>query len=181
MPSRPLTGAAAFLPCGLSFPTVTGAMNATDYLIVPLLQAFCWFDDGLQAHLQAKGWGHVTRPQSMVMVNFVTGVDRPSDIARNLGISRQAIHSTIAQMVEMGMFELKDDPADGRSKLIAITPKGLAMRADANEAVQRLTAELARRIGKPHVAALMAALGCEWGAPPPPPPAAPKPARRRKA
>lgn len=155
-------------------------MNATDYLIVPLLQAFCWFDDGLQAHLQAKGWGHVTRPQSMVMVNFVTGVDRPSDIARNLGISRQAIHSTIAQMVEMGMFELKDDPADGRSKLIAITPKGLAMRADANEAVQRLTAELARRIGKTHVAGLMTALACDWGAPPPPPPVQPKPARRRR-
>jgi DNA-binding MarR family transcriptional regulator len=140
-------------------------MNASDYLIVPLLQAFCWFDDGLQAHLQANGWAHVTRPQSMVMVNIVTGVRRPSDIARNLGVSRQAIHSTIAQMVDMGMLALEDDPLDGRSKIVAIAPKGQAMRADAIEAVRALTAELARRIGKSHVANLAAALAADWGAP----------------
>ena len=140
-------------------------MNASDYLIVPLLQSFFWFDDGLQAHLQAKGWGHVTRPQSMVMVNVVTGVCRPSDIARNMGISRQAIHSTIAQMVDMGMFELQDDPMDGRSKIVVITPKGMAMRADANEAVRLLTAELGRRIGKANIANLAAALGADWGSP----------------
>lgn len=154
-------------------------MNATDYLIVPLLQAFCWFDDGLQAHLQAKGWGHVTRPQSMVMVNVVTGVCRPSDIARNLGISRQAIHSTIGQMVEMGMFELTDDPLDGRSKIVSIAAKGQAMRTDANEAVQLLTAELARRIGKTNVANLAVALGAEWGMPMAPAPAKSASAARR--
>jgi DNA-binding MarR family transcriptional regulator len=140
-------------------------MNASDYLIVPLLQSFFWFDDGLQAHLKVKGWGHVTRPQSMVMVNVVTGVCRPSDIARNLGISRQAVHSTIAQMVEMGMFALEDDPQDGRSKIVEITSKGMAMRADANEAVRLLTAELGRRIGKANIDNLAAALGADWGPP----------------
>ncbi len=51
-------------------------METTRYLIVPLLQAFCWFDDGLQAFLQKRGWAHITRPQSMVMVNVLTGVDK---------------------------------------------------------------------------------------------------------
>lgn len=154
-------------------------MNAPDYLIVPLLQAFCWFDDGLQAHLQAKGWAHVTRPQSMVMVNIVTGVCRPSDIARNLGVSRQAIHATINQMVDMGMLSLEDDPADGRSKIVAIAAKGQAMRADANEAVSRLTAELARRIGKVKVANLAAALAADWGTPLAPAEDAAGPSRKR--
>ncbi len=72
-------------------------MNAPEYLIVPLLQAFYWFDDGLQAHLQARGWAHVTRPQSMVMVNIVTGIRRPSDIARNLGVSRQAVSAYLKE------------------------------------------------------------------------------------
>lgn len=153
-------------------------MNAPEYLIVPLLQAFYWFDDGLQAHLQARGWAHVTRPQSMVMVNIVTGIRRPSDIARNLGVSRQAIHATIAQMVEMGMLALEDDPLDGRSKIVVIAAKGQAMRADANEAVNLLTAELARRIGPASVAALAAALGADWG--PPLTPAAEK-GKRAKA
>ena len=34
--------------------------------------------DGLQAYLQSRGWNQVTRPQSMVMVNVVLGVHKPS-------------------------------------------------------------------------------------------------------
>lgn len=141
-------------------------METARYLIVPLLQAFFWFDDGLQAYLRSRGWDQVTRPQSMVMLNVVVGITRPSDIARNLGISRQAVHSTIAQMIEMGMLELKDDPEDGRSKVVAITAKGQAMRMDANAAVDALTAELGKRIGAGNIANLVKAFKADWGAPP---------------
>ena len=140
-------------------------MIASNYLIVPLLQGFFWFDDGLQNYLQARGWDNVTRPQSMVMVNVVTGVRKPSDIARNLGISRQAVHTTINQMVELGMFEMQDDPADGRSKIVTITEKGHRMRKDADEAMAVLAEELRRRIGKTAVDNLMKAFTPEWGDP----------------
>lgn len=140
-------------------------MLKNPYLIVPLMQAFCWFDDGLQACLQAKGWGHVSRPQSMVMSNVLSGVKRPSDIARNVGVSRQAMHSTLNQMVEMGMLELKDDPEDGRSKIVAVTAMGQRMRKDADAAVDALTEELVRRIGKTNVANLFKAFQADWGAP----------------
>ena len=138
-------------------------MSETPFLIVPLLHGFFWFDDGLQAYLQKKGWGHVTRPQSMVMINILSGIVRPSDIARNLGISRQAIHATINQMVEMGMLEMRDDPEDGRSKVVALSAMGTAMRMDANAAVEALTAELSRRIGKANIAALAKAFAADWG------------------
>ena len=36
-------------------------METARYLIVPLLQAFFWFDDGLQAYLRSRGWDHITR------------------------------------------------------------------------------------------------------------------------
>ncbi|MCC7274519.1 MAG: winged helix-turn-helix transcriptional regulator [Alphaproteobacteria bacterium] len=140
-------------------------METTRYLIVPLLQAFCWFDDGLQAFLQKRGWAHVTRPQSMVMVNVLTGVRRPSEIARNVGVSRQAMHTTIGQMIEMGMLEMRDDPADKRSKIVALSAKGHTMRKDADMAVEALTGELIRRIGKENVANLSKAFAADWGAP----------------
>lgn len=143
-----------------------GRMQEIRFLIVPLLQGFFWFDDGLQALLQKKGWGHVTRPQSMVMINILSGIVRPSDIARNLGISRQAVHATINQMVEIGMLEMRDDPEDGRSKRVALSGMGAAMRKDANAAVEALTAELARRIGKANIAALSRAFAADWGDPP---------------
>lgn len=141
-------------------------MRHTGYLIVPLLQGFFWFDDGLQAALRARGWGHVTRPQSMVMINVLSGVRRPSDIARNLGVSRQAVHATIAQMAAMGMVEMRDDPDDRRTKIVALSRMGRRMRRDADAAVEALTAELVRRIGADKVKALRAAFGADWGAPP---------------
>ena len=94
------------------------------HLLLSLLQGFYWFDEGLQNYLQARGWPAVTRPQSMVMATMVLGVRRPSDIARRLGVSRQAIHATINQMIELGIVALVDDPANRRVKVVAPTAKG---------------------------------------------------------
>ncbi len=138
-------------------------MQAAESLIVPLLQAFFWFDDGLQSFLQARGWDQVTRPQSMVMANVVIGVHKPSDIARNLGISRQAVHTTINQMVEMGMLELRDDVTDRRAKIVAVSEKGREMGRDADLAMAAMSAELRKRIGSKNVDNLIKAFGAEWG------------------
>lgn len=140
-------------------------MIGSDTLIIPLLQAFFWFDDGLQSYLQAQGWNQVTRPQSMVMANVVIGVNKPSDIARNLGVSRQAIHTTINQMVELGMLELQDDAGDRRSKIVVLSETGVRMRGDANQVMADLIAELRRRIGSRNVDNLMKAFAADWGPP----------------
>ncbi|HBN09662.1 MAG TPA: MarR family transcriptional regulator [Cyanobacteria bacterium UBA8530] len=140
-------------------------MIGADTLIVPLLQAFFWFDDGLQSYLQSKGWHQVTRPQSMVMAHVVMGVHNPSEIARSLGISRQAVHTTINQMVELGMLELRDDNNDRRAKVVALTGRGQEMREDADRVMSDLKAELCNRIGKRNVDNLIKAFSADWGAP----------------
>jgi len=140
----------------------------TDYLIMLLLSGFSWFDDGLQAYLQAGGWNHITRPQSMVMIHVLSGNNKPSAIARKMGISRQAAHTTISQMVKLGMLTLNNDPADGRAKIVVVTEKGRAMREHADEAARRLTDELRTRIGSDAVENLFNAFAGEWGAVPSP-------------
>jgi DNA-binding MarR family transcriptional regulator len=101
----------------------------------------------------------------MVMTNVVAGVRRPSDIARNLGVSRQAIHVTIRQMIDLGLLELVDDAEDGRSKVVAIGSTGGLMRENAKEAMRLMTLELRRRIGDIKVDQLKNALSADWGAP----------------
>jgi DNA-binding MarR family transcriptional regulator len=140
-------------------------MDSAEYLIVPIWQAFVWLDEGLQNYLRLRGWPQVTRPQSMVMNNVVAGVTRPSDIARNLGVSRQAIHVTLNQMVEIGLLELIDDPEDRRSKIVAISATGSMMRQSAQEAMRLLARQLRRRIGDAHVDSLKTILAADWGAP----------------
>ena len=140
-------------------------MQGAESLIVPLLQAFFWFDDGLQTFLQSRGWDEVTRSQSMIMANVVIGVHKPSDIARNLGISRQAVHTTINQMIAMGMLELRDDKHDQRAKVVVVSEKGRAMGRGADLAMAALRAELRRRIGSRNVDNLIKAFAQDWGTP----------------
>ncbi|WP_296595746.1 MarR family transcriptional regulator [Phenylobacterium sp.] len=143
-------------------------MTAEDdvrHVLLSLLRGFYWFDEGLQNYLQARGWPVVTRPQSMVMANLVLGVQRPSDIARNMGVSRQAIHATINQMVELGIVELVDDPKNGRVKLIAPTKMGETMRVDAQASMILMGEELGRRLGKPNFLKAAHLLAEDWGPP----------------
>ena len=132
-------------------------------LIIALFQRFCWLDEGLQARLHDRGWPGVNRPQSMVMTNIVSGIVRPSDIARNLGLSRQAIHSTINQMVGLGIVELDVDPQDRRHMIVSLTETGTRMRHDAQQAMDALTAQIAEVLGHKQFDALLAALEADWG------------------
>lgn len=143
-------------------------MTADDdirHLLLSLLQGFYWFDEGLQNFLQARGWPSVTRPQSMVMANIVLGVHRPSDIARNMGVSRQAIHATINQMVTVGMVALVDDAANRRVKVVELTPLGETMRRDAQRAMVVMGDELGNRLGKAAVLRTAHLLHDDWGPP----------------
>ncbi|MFN4357236.1 MarR family winged helix-turn-helix transcriptional regulator [Sphingopyxis alaskensis] len=135
----------------------------THQLIIALFQRFCWLDEGLQARLHARGWPDVNRPQSMVMTNIVSGIVRPSDIARNLGVSRQAIHSTINQMVRLGIVRLDVDPDDRRHMIVSFTETGARMCKDAQRAMDALAAQITARIGQDRFDALFDALEADWG------------------
>jgi DNA-binding MarR family transcriptional regulator len=135
------------------------------YLMVPLLQGFYWFDSGLQSFLRERGWPTLTHSQSMVMMNVTTGTTRPVEIARNVGVSRQAVHVTLMQMQKLGMIEFRDDPSDRRSKIVVLTEIGEPMRRDAQLAVTIMTQRLSERIGKAQVSALVSACGVDWGDP----------------
>lgn len=135
------------------------------HLILELISAFYWFDEGLQNYMRTKGWPEVTRPQSMLLANLALGHHKPSEIARRLGVSRQAIHTTLGQMIEKGILELVDDPDDRRAKLVELSPLGEQMRRDAREAMRIMVETLEARIGKRKVAQLRPGLLADWGEP----------------
>lgn len=138
-------------------------MPANDYIIMSILQGFYWFDDGLQNYLASRGWKPISRSQSTVMMNVIAGANRAADIARNLGLTRQAVHVTINQMIEAGLVELEDDPTDRRMKRIVLTREVEPMRRDARRAIDLLVNELAGRIGEQDVRNLYRAFSKDWG------------------
>lgn len=140
-------------------------MDDAQHLILPLLLGFEWFDESLQLSLAANGWPRLSRPESIVMMHVQMGITRPADIARSLHLTRQAVHVTVKALIARGVFKLENDPGDKRMKIVALTPLGRAMRADARVIVDALTEELSERIGGRQIKALRDAFRQDWGPP----------------
>jgi DNA-binding MarR family transcriptional regulator len=134
------------------------------FLMRGLLHAYYWCDEGLQNSLRAAGMPSLSRTKSMIMVNIADGITRPSDLARNIGISRQAIQQTIVEMERAGLVRLAPDPSDGRAKIVKFSRRGSGIGETAFNAMDAIETELAGRLGKQAVAQLNKVLFSDWGA-----------------
>ena len=130
-----------------------------------LLRAFQWFDDGLLGQLHAGGWPPITRSHSMVFAHLDKEGTRPSEIARRIGVSRQAIHQVVRELEDMGLVAMEPDPTHRKAKLVVLTPLGRGSVTEALKAFANLEAELARRIGRRQVEVIRRALEADWGRP----------------
>src|SRR5260370_16910812 len=95
--------------------------SGVSLLMVDLLAAVYWFDDALQSGLKTKGWSEVTRAQSLVLANMTAGVQRASQLAKNLGVSHQPMSQTLAPIQTRGLIPVDADPSDPRTKLLNFT------------------------------------------------------------
>ena len=62
-----------------------------EVLMRGLLRAYYWMDESLQNGLQRAGYRPRTRTQTMILIHLSNGVTRAAELARALGVSRQAI------------------------------------------------------------------------------------------
>lgn len=134
-----------------------------DFLIGTLAYALFWMDESLQASLEAAGWERMNRTRSMIMLSITVGINRPAQLARNLGVSRQAIHQLLQGMKQEGLLELVSDPNDRRAKIVQFSSGSDGIREAAEAAIFAIEKELAGRIGKQAFANLKKALALDWG------------------
>ena len=143
-----------------------------------LLQAFSWMDRCLQENLAARGWQPLGRLESEIMFFVSAGTTSPVDIARALGVSRQAINQATKGMIARGLIALEEDPSDGRRKVLTFPPSGYDIGRDGIEIIEGMERELERRLGKKKLDALRAALAQGFGELPEIPRATRRPRRR---
>jgi DNA-binding MarR family transcriptional regulator len=141
----------------------TTSDHAPGSLLSSLLIALHWIDDSLQARLEAAGWPRVNFSKSMVMANLLNGVSRPADLARNLGVSRQAIFRTLAEMTQDGLVVVQDDPHDRRAKIVSFNSGASELMRDALRALAAIQDDLALRLGRAELDHLIATLARDWG------------------
>ncbi|MEU4389661.1 helix-turn-helix domain-containing protein [Kribbella sp. NPDC023855] len=79
-------------------------------------------------------------------------------IAREMGITRQAVQRTADVLEGRGLIEYRDNPAHRRAKLVAITPEGRAAVSAINPHHLHHATELAKICGEQALADAVAAL-----------------------
>lgn len=73
---------------------------------------------------------------------------RSTELARRMGVSRQAVRKTLKSLLEEGLVEYLEDPDDGRAFLVRFTRAGMKRMADMHAAIQRVEAALDKELGK---------------------------------
>jgi DNA-binding MarR family transcriptional regulator len=134
-----------------------------EVLMRALLRAYYWMDESLQNGLQEAGYPPKTRTQTMILINISNGVTRAAELARVLGVSRQAIQQQINELERDDLLTQIPDPNDKRANRIVFSEKGSrfihAAMATLREAEQSLT----ERIGYEAVSQMRRALTADWG------------------
>lgn len=92
------------------------------------------FTDLVPAHLAVLRW---PGPQDQ----------RPSDLARGAGMTKQAVNYLLSQLERLGYLAREGDGEDQRSKRIRLTERGLAAAKTIRSSVRKIERELEREMG----------------------------------
>ncbi len=132
-------------------------------LMMNLMGALYWFDEALQSHIQAEGWPEISRAQSLLLANIAAGEHRATRLARNLGVSRQAISQMLADMQTRELIVVEQDPGDKRARVVKFHPDAARLRETARRVLAEMEAELGRRLGHDAIERLREVLKADWG------------------
>jgi DNA-binding MarR family transcriptional regulator len=123
-----------------------------------LLGGFRTLIDGLHAELARRGHPDVRPAYGFAMQAIGTRGATATEIGQRLGVSKQAAGKTVDRLAALGYVERADDAADGRRKLIKLTPRGIDSLVQSAQIFDELRADWVRTLGAQRVADLESAL-----------------------
>lgn len=117
-------------------------------------------DEIAQAEVNRQAGARVLTPALVRLLPHLTvdGV-RPSELARRIEVSKQAVGQALADLAARGFVEQVPDPADGRGRLVRLTRAGVAAFEHGRGVLAFYERELAGRLGAGKVETLRTTLG----------------------
>lgn len=106
----------------------------------------------------ADDGGGLTLAQISLMQQLCLGNSRLTDLARRMGMTKQAVGQIVDDLEQKGIVRRTPDPTDKRAKLIGHTSKGFALIGRLIDATLTAEREIARDIGRKELASLKATL-----------------------
>lgn len=94
-------------------------------------------------------------PSHLAVLRYPGPQDRrPIDLAREVGMTKQAMNYLLRQLEELGYLTVGDDPDDNRSKRIQLTDRGYAAAMTIRRTVRKIEREWERKLGPDRYAQL---------------------------
>jgi DNA-binding MarR family transcriptional regulator len=108
----------------------------------------------MMARLTARGFEGLTPAFAQLMPLLDAAGARSTDLARQAGVSKQAMSQLVRELQARGYVEQLADPADERAKIVRLTRCGIALRKACFEVRQEIQTLIGRKLGKTRLASL---------------------------
>jgi DNA-binding MarR family transcriptional regulator len=129
-------------------PAPSGPRPGQDALGLALRRARAGYRRQVDEQLTAAGFGQRRFPDGRVLLMCAaSGETTISGIGRGLGITRQGASKIVAGLRDRGYLEVSPSPADGREKILTLTPRALQYLQAIRSAAEVIEAKLRREIG----------------------------------
>ena len=134
----------------------------TPYLRTLLLLRTEWLEQTVYERAEANGYQNMTPALVRLFGHMGRRPVSTSEVARQMAVSKQAVHQLANEAVRRGLVEMVPSATDGRVKLLQFTAKGWQMSDMAAAELQRIESEIAGRIGRPALEELRRILALQW-------------------
>ena len=105
--------------------------NVEQSLGQAMINANQWISSSLLNLVRMRGHSNLTGAHLTFFSSLNCGLTHASEVARRMGITRQAVYKVTKELQRMDILRLEEDPSDRRQKIICITPLGETIALDA--------------------------------------------------
>ncbi len=137
---------------------------ATGQLALSFLLASDALNDELLKRLEVAGWPPITKNQSLVFAYLSTEGTTASELARQVGITRQSMQKLLEYLQSNKLIRMKSHPKDSRSLLVTLSAQGRRLMTAAQKHLEDIEAEVEIYIGASAIKQLRQAVSHDWKA-----------------
>jgi DNA-binding MarR family transcriptional regulator len=127
-------------------------------LALLLLGGFRALADAATEELAVRGYGQIRPVHDFAIRTIDSGADTASELARQLGVSKQAAAKTIAFLEQRDYIRGETDSRDSRRRRYTVTEDGYALLRTGEHVFDELREQWAKRIGDTELQRLEEAL-----------------------
>lgn len=114
--------------------------------------------DELHARLAAEGHDVIREGHGCVFGFIEPEGSRLTYLARQSGLTKQAVGETVDDLQRLGYVERVPDPTDGRAKIVRLTERGAEAQGLGRQVLQEVEERWAAQVGEERAAAMREAL-----------------------